>query len=49
MKEQLKQLHPKLGISRVIAQVLPQQKQQVISKLRDEEKKGRGNGGRWHK
>jgi len=28
-----------LGISRVIAQVLPQQKQQVISKLRDEEKK----------
>ena len=29
----------KLGISRVIAQVLPQQKQQVISKLRDEEKK----------
>ena len=28
----------KLGISRVIAQVLPQQKQQVISKLRDEEK-----------
>jgi len=29
----------KLGISRIIAQVLPQQKQQVISKLRDEEKK----------
>ncbi|HET7148439.1 MAG TPA: heavy metal translocating P-type ATPase [Candidatus Nitrosopolaris sp.] len=29
----------KLGISRVIAQVLPQQKQQVISKLRAEEKK----------
>jgi Cu+-exporting ATPase len=29
----------KLGISRVIAQVLPQQKQQVISKLRDGEKK----------
>jgi P-type Cu+ transporter len=29
----------KLGISRVIAQVLPQQKQQVISKLRDQEKK----------
>lgn len=29
----------KLGISRVIAQVLPRQKQQVISKLRDEEKK----------
>ena len=29
----------KLGISRVIAQVLPQQKQQVILKLRDEEKK----------
>jgi Cu+-exporting ATPase len=29
----------KLGISRVIAQVLPQQKEQIISKLKDEEKK----------
>ena len=29
----------KLGISRIIAQVLPQQKEQVIAKLKDEEKK----------
>ena len=29
----------KLGISRVIAQVLPQQKEQIISKLKDEERK----------
>ncbi|MFZ0511210.1 MAG: heavy metal translocating P-type ATPase, partial [Candidatus Nitrosopolaris sp.] len=29
----------KLGISRVIAQVLPQQKEQIISKLRNKEKK----------
>jgi P-type Cu+ transporter len=29
----------KLGISRIIAQVLPQEKEQVIAKLKDEEKK----------
>ena len=29
----------KLGISRIIAQVLPQQKEQMIAKLKDEEKK----------
>jgi Cu+-exporting ATPase len=29
----------KLGIKRVIAQVLPQQKEQIISKIRDQEKK----------
>src|SRR5829696_5785604 len=29
----------KLGINRIIAQVLPQQKEQIISKLKDEEKK----------
>ena len=35
----------KLGISRVIAQVLPQQKEQEISKLRNEHKeKGKGKG-----
>jgi P-type Cu+ transporter len=34
----------KLGISRIIAQVLPQQKEQEISKLRNEHKeKGKGN------
>jgi P-type Cu+ transporter len=29
----------KLGISRVIAQVLPQEKEQVISRLKEQEKK----------
>ena len=40
----------KLGIERVIAQVLPQQKEQIISKLKgsEEGKDSSGNGRRWN-
>ena len=39
----------RLGIERVIAQVLPQQKEEVISNLKSKESKGGGNGRRWNK